>query len=162
MLSQIHWWFLFRLFLPKAVEDAFVPVIKFKFDGIEVSDRELCVNYCFYTLVIVTKIFCQDILNYFKAFWSIIFQALFLVTAVVMSTLILVWILCWFRLICYLLDWPYHPFQTTWIYGETPSWKIWIFDVSAALMVNFNSAFTSQCSLLTAQLMSAYSCESIW
>lgn len=63
----------------------------------------------------------------------------FLVAVVVMLTLISVWILCWFRLICYLLDWPYHPFQTTWIYGETPSWKIWIFDVSAALMVHFNS-----------------------
>lgn len=68
---------------------------------------------------------------------------LFLVAVVVMFTLILVWILCWFRLICYLLDWPYHPFQTTWIYGETPSWKIWIFDASAALMVHSNSAFTN-------------------
>lgn len=41
-----------------------------------------------------------------------------------------------YRLTCFLPDWPYSPFQTTWTWGGTPSWETWTFVVSAALTVH--------------------------
>lgn len=145
-LSQVHWRFLSR-FLPKAVEDAFVPVIKFKFDGIEVSGHQHCLNHVFNTLVIIElhlpvqnrkqlHTSCLDLK--IKNLHMIKHQylgELFSVTDVALM-LTSVWILSCFRLTCCLPDWPCHPSQTTWTSGVTPSWKIWIFDASAVSMVH--------------------------